>query len=153
MTTLSDFLDDADFNEHVPWAIEHYKKGEIIVEEGEHGTDVYLILDGEVNVVSKLDDKLKSTLTSGLAKMSTKDIFGELSMFDSKPRSARVEASSNCKVAKIEGAALISYMDNNPDKGYFVMRDILMNLIIHMRQNNLRSKTILQLYLQEHEDC
>jgi hypothetical protein len=44
---------------------------------------------------------------------------------------------------------MISFLDKYPEKGYFVLRDIFMHLVMHMRQNNIRTQTVLQLYLNE----
>jgi hypothetical protein len=42
-------------------------------------------------------------------------------------------------------------MDSYPEKGYFILREIFMRLIMHMRQSTIRTKTVLQLYLTERE--
>ena len=44
---------------------------------------------------------------------------------------------------------MIIFMDSHPAKGYFILREIFMNLIMHMRNSTIRNKTILQLYLAE----
>jgi CRP-like cAMP-binding protein len=70
-------------------------------------------------------------------------------MFDGEPRSAEVIALTDCEIAKFDGPKMISFLDRYPEKGYFVLRDIFMHLVMHMRQNNIRTQTVLQLYLNE----
>jgi hypothetical protein len=44
---------------------------------------------------------------------------------------------------------MLSFMETYPEKGYFVLRELFMNLVMRIRQNNLRTKTVLELYLRE----
>jgi CRP-like cAMP-binding protein len=90
-----------------------------------------------------------SQFSPGLARLSKDDIFGELAMFDGEPRSAQVIALTDCEIVKFDGPKMISFLDKYPEKGYFVLRDIFMHLVMHMRQNNIRTQTVLQLYLNE----
>jgi CRP/FNR family cyclic AMP-dependent transcriptional regulator len=84
-----------------------------------------------------------------LARLKEHDFFGELAMFDGEPRSEEVIALTDCEIAKIDGSSLIRFMEQHPEKGYFVLREMFMNLVRYMRQNNIRTKTVLQLYLSE----
>lgn len=144
---LLTLLDDPLFIKIVPFEKMDYRKRDIILEEDDEGQDVYLILQGEVQVRSKVAGGDK--LSSGLARLGENDFFGELAMFDGERRSAEVIALTDCEIIKIDGPNLIRFMDENPEKGYFVLRDIFMNLVRHLRQNNIRTKTVLQLYLNE----
>ncbi|WP_024297030.1 cyclic nucleotide-binding domain-containing protein [Methylomicrobium lacus] len=140
-------LDDPLFSKIVPFEKSVYRKQDIVLEEGDEGQDVYFILQGEVQVRSRVigGDKL----SAGLARLGENDFFGELAMFDGERRSAEVVALTDCEIVRIDGPSLIRFMDQNPEKGYFVLREIFMNLVRHLRQNNIRTKTVLQLYLNE----
>jgi len=135
------------FSKIVPFEKSVYRKQDIVLEEGDEGQDVYFILQGEVQVRSRVigGDKL----SAGLARLGENDFFGELAMFDGERRSAEVVALTDCEIVRIDGPSLIRFMDQNPEKGYFVLREIFMNLVRHLRQNNIRTKTVLQLYLNE----
>lgn len=149
MMNLRTLLDDPDFVASVPCARLDYKALDVILQEDDEGQDVFLILEGEVQVSTHIGDQVHK-LSPGLARLGRNDIFGELSMFDGEPRSAEVIALTDCQVAKFDGPSMIRYLDLHPQKGYFVLREIFMHLIMHMRQNNIRTKTVLQLYLNEH---
>lgn len=151
MMNLRDLLDDPDFVQAVPYVRESHKAQDVILKEDDNSQDVYFILDGEVQVsttLGELGNNLEK-LVPGLARLGKDDFFGELSMFDGEPRSAEVTALTDCEVAKIDGPKMIGFMDNYPEKGYFVLRELFMNLVMRMRQNNIRTKTVLELYLQE----
>lgn len=146
---LLTLLDDPLFLKIVPFEKTVYRAQDVILEEDVEGRDVYYILQGEVQVRSSLSDGEK--LSASLARLGENDFFGELGMFDGEPRSAEVIALTDCEIVRIDGPNLIRFMDQNPEKGYFVLREMFMNLVRHLRQNNIRTKTVLQLYLSEHE--
>lgn len=142
-------IDEPEFTKHVTVNKERYNKDEIILEENSIGNDLFYVLGGNLSVRSCISSDIQHDLATGLAKLETGDIFGEISIFDSEPRSAQVIAMNDCMIARINGAELIHYMDEFPDKGYFILRDLIFNLIANIRQSNLRTKTILELYIKE----
>ena len=148
MSSLRELFDDPVFVKEVPYEKIKYKALDVIIREGENSQDVYLILDGQVEVSTNVCDE-NGKFSPGLARLSRNDVFGELAMFDGEPRSAEVIALTDCEVVKCDGPATISFLDRYPEKGYFVLRDIFMHLVMHMRQNNIRTQTVLQLYLNE----
>ena len=151
MMNLKDLLDDPDFVQSVPFTRENYRVSEVILKEDDDSQDVYFVLEGDVRVSTKLGEHGNNLekLEPSLARLSAGDFFGELAMFDGEPRSAGVTAITDCTVAKVDGAAMVGFMDTYPEKGYFVMREMFMNLVQRMRQNNMRTKTVLELYLRE----
>ena len=60
-----------------------FKPGEVIVKEGDAGLGAYVIVEGRASV--KRRNKVVATLRKG-------NFFGEMSLFDSQPRSADVVA-------------------------------------------------------------
>ncbi|MDO9105058.1 MAG: cyclic nucleotide-binding domain-containing protein [Methylovulum sp.] len=148
MINLIHLLDDPDFIQSVPYSKIKYPSKDVILKENEISQDVYFILEGQVQVSTHIGDE-SGKLVPGLARLGKDDFFGELAMFDGEPRSAEVIALTECEVAKIDGSRMLSFMEQYPDKGYFVLRELFMNLVMRMRQNNVRTKTVLDLYLNE----
>ena len=146
--SLRDLFDDPVFKQEVVYEKIKYKALDVILREGENSQDVYLILEGQVEVSTNICNE-NSQFSPGLARLSKNDVFGELAMFDGEPRSAEVIALTDCEIIKFDGPGTISFLDRYPEKGYFVLRDIFMHLVMHMRQNNIRTQTVLQLYLNE----
>lgn len=149
MINLVILLDDPDFIESVQFSKVKYQPDDIILKENEVSQDVYFILDGQVQISTCIGGEVDRVLP-GLARLSKGDFFGELAMFDGEPRSAEVTALTACEIAKVDGSQMLSFMEKYPEKGYFVLRELFMNLVIRIRQNNLRTKTVLELYLSEH---
>jgi len=150
MQKLVTLLSDPDFIAAVEHEKLEYPADSVILDEGSEGRDLFVITLGEVLVSYNLDDTLDHP--ARLTRLTVNDVFGELSLFDSGPRSAEVKALSDCEVYKISGSSLMAFLDARPERGYFVIRDLLMHLIDQMRQNNLRTKMTLQMYFHEHED-
>ncbi|MFM8332683.1 MAG: cyclic nucleotide-binding domain-containing protein [Candidatus Methylumidiphilus sp.] len=148
MKSLIKLLDDPEFTQQVPHATESYAAGTVILEEDDEGRDFYLIVKGQAQAKIYIEDKIGG-LTTGLTKLGANDLFGELSMFDGEPRSAQVTAVTDCEVIHFDGIQMIDYLDAHPEKGYWILKEMLMHVIVHMRQNTIRAKTALQLYLTE----
>lgn len=148
MINLINLLDDPDFIANVPFSKLKFQPNDLILKENEVSQDVYFILDGDVQVSTRIGGEVDKILP-GLARLSKGDFFGELAMFDGEPRSAEVTAITACEIAKVEGQSMLFFMEKYPDKGYFVLRELFMNLVVRIRQNNMRTKTVLELYLQE----
>ena len=66
-----------------------YRPGEVVFHEGEPGKELFIILEGSVEV--SREEQAFTCLTTG-------DIFGEVSLFDGKPRSNTVTAIEPLRV-------------------------------------------------------
>ncbi len=79
--------------------------GTVIMEQGHHGVDAFVILKGTF-VVRRNGRKL--------AELSAGDIFGELALLDDGPRSATVECTSNGSVLAIHRGEFRLVLDEIP---------------------------------------
>ena len=70
------------------------RAGDVIFDESSRGRDLYLILRGRV----RIDKYTKFGVESLLAVLHEGDFFGELSLIDGLPRSARAEAMDDCSI-------------------------------------------------------
>jgi uncharacterized membrane protein len=68
-----------------------FKAGELVFEKGEQGSSMYIVISGSVQIFLPPPDK--ETPRVVLKDVRTGEYFGELSLFDDKPRSASVEAT------------------------------------------------------------
>lgn len=88
-----------------------YKSGETVINEGDTGRQVYLIVQGKVTVQTTVQGK-----TVCLAELSEGDIFGEMAFIAHRPRVASVVASSGgCKVIVIEPDVLDEIISRKPE--------------------------------------
>jgi CRP/FNR family cyclic AMP-dependent transcriptional regulator len=78
-----------------------YRDRETIICQGDVGSSMYVIQEGEVEVVRLHDGKAVR-----LAVLGQGDIFGELSLFGNDKRSATVRALGDVRVITVDNAEL-----------------------------------------------
>jgi CRP/FNR family transcriptional regulator, cyclic AMP receptor protein len=81
-----------------------------IVKQGQHGDAMYLVLEGELRVRMMIGGK-----ESILVTLNTGEFFGEISIFDSGPRSADVVANQDSLLLKISAEAFGRLLNDAPD--------------------------------------
>lgn len=86
------------------------KQWEVVVREGETGEAMYLILQGELRVRLMIQGR-----ESLLATLQTGDLFGEISLFDTGPRSADVVANADSLLLKISAEAVRKLAAQHPE--------------------------------------
>ena len=148
-SSLLQFLADPAFSKKLSWKRKQYAPQEVIIEEGDKNKQVYIILEGEVHVLTDIDVAGGGKRRAGLARLGRGEIFGELSMFDQQPHSANVIAAEPCELAVLDSRKLMKFLDANPKYGYRFLRYIVDLLIHRMRQDNVRASSILAWYLAE----
>lgn len=74
-----------------------YKNGETIVRQGDAGDCMYVIQDGEVEVVRSCNG-----CAVRLAVLGQGDIFGELSLFGNSKRTATVRALGDARIMTVD---------------------------------------------------
>ncbi|KAI8918999.1 cyclic nucleotide-binding-like protein [Powellomyces hirtus] len=73
---------------------EMYRKpGQVIITKGETGAEIFFLEKGDVHVMASGDD---GTADVPLAKLRDKSFFGELGVLFDKPRTANVQAFTEC---------------------------------------------------------
>jgi len=90
--------------------VREYSDGDVIIQENETGNEMYVILSGKVKVV-----KEKQGVETILAILKEEDIFGEMSLFDNRPRSATVKAIGRTKLAVINRESFLEQIKKNPN--------------------------------------
>lgn len=107
-------------------------EGSFIIRENELGSELYILLDGAVEVSHTL---LLKTSGSGmdqrdkmLNKLTANDyaFFGEMGLFDEKSeRTANVTAKTRCSVAVLERDSFFQLAEGNKEIGYVILKNIL----------------------------
>ena len=95
-----------------------FKGGQMIFNQGEPGTEMYVIAEGHVNI---------HLPGEGSRRISLKDIsrgeyFGELALFDDKPRSASALASTDAVLLELGRDTLSEYLRKRPHAAMAILR-------------------------------
>ncbi|MGC8928688.1 MAG: cyclic nucleotide-binding domain-containing protein [Myxococcota bacterium] len=85
--------------------LKEYKVGDIIFYEAEPGNSLYVIIEGEVEILRKdAEGKLKP-----IAVLKSSDFFGEMSLIDKEMRSATARAKTDVKALVLTSENLHSF--------------------------------------------
>jgi uncharacterized membrane protein len=87
-----------------------FEPGKAICKKGEPGDSMYLVAEGVVSIYLPGEAGAKVLLK----EVTVGQYFGELSLFDEKPRSATAEARTACEVLELERDALNEHIKRRP---------------------------------------
>lgn len=97
--------------------INEFGVGEVIFEEGSTGRELFVVLDGEVEIV-KINDTSKTVIVT----LGKGEFFGEMAVIDGSARSATaIAASSITKVMRINRARFVYLVSQQPAFALMVM--------------------------------
>ena len=147
---LRDLLLAPEFEEASFSSRRYVEAGETIIKKGDKSCDVYLILSGQVSVLGEVDLDQQRHIKPGVSELSKGDVFGELSMFDHKPRSATVIAAADTLLAVIDGQGLMAYFDQHPDVGYPALKSLLLMMAGRLRSADKRMLFLFSWGLKAH---
>jgi serine phosphatase RsbU (regulator of sigma subunit) len=90
-----------------------YQPGDTIIQEGSTGGDVYLILEGVVEVI-----KGEGSGEMGLAQRGAGEFFGEMGFIEGRPRFATIRALEPTRLLEISEGAMRSLLATEPEVLY-----------------------------------
>ena len=90
--------------------------GEIIYRQGDRGDCMYVILDGEVEVLQREGDKEYC-----LAVLGSGSFFGEMALFGEEMRSTTVRAVGEVSVYTLERASLLRRIHEDPSLAFRII--------------------------------
>lgn len=93
--------------------VDYYAAGELIFEAGDPGRVMYVVQEGEVDVLA--NGRVIDTVIAG-------GIFGEMALIDRSPRSASVMARTDCRVVPLDEARFMQHVHRTPFFALQVMR-------------------------------
>lgn len=139
--------------------IREFDEGTVVIKEGESGEEIYILLEGEVEVSKSLVLKLPGYELGQKEKSLTRltsvtfPFFGEMVLFNDKAeRTATVVAVKHCKFGIIYKSEFIKLAESNSEIGYILYKNIANVLAERLRKANndiLKLTTALTLILSK----
>lgn len=99
--------------------VREFKAGEVIFKEGDTGSEFFVIQSGKVDI--RLGNRQ-------LGSLGDHDIFGEMALIDTAPRSATAVAASDVKIVPISEKQFLFLVSQTPHFALNVMRTLARRL-------------------------
>ena len=97
--------------------IDEYEVGDVIFEEGSTGRELYVVLDGQVEI-AKLNGGSKTVIIT----LGKGEFFGEMAVIDGSSRSATaIAATSDTRVMRINHARFVYLVSQQPAFALMIM--------------------------------
>jgi CRP/FNR family cyclic AMP-dependent transcriptional regulator len=112
----------------------HFHRNKVIFNAGDEGNDLYMIKSGRVEIYIPQKKKDQNIV---LAVLPAGRFFGELSLFDKKPRSATARAIEPSEILVLKQKELLSYINSRPQAAVAMLAEISERL---RRTNELLSQ-------------
>ena len=97
--------------------INEYDVGDVIFEEGSTGRELFVVLDGEVEIAKVNGDRKTVIITLGKG-----EFFGEMAVIDGSSRSATaIAAAADTRVMRINHARFVYLVSQQPSFALMIM--------------------------------
>ena len=97
--------------------INEFNVGDVIFEEGSTGRDLYVVLDGQVEIA-----KINGTQKTVIVSLGKGEFFGEMAVIDGSSRSATaIAAAPNTRVMRINHARFVYLVSQQPAFAMMIM--------------------------------
>jgi CRP-like cAMP-binding protein len=94
-----------------------YAAGDVIFREGDLGTEMFIIQDGEVNIIKHINGEAHL-----LSRLEKGDFFGEMAVLENVPRTADAVAVTEVRTVVINGARFDEMLRKNPEVAVRIIR-------------------------------
>ena len=94
------------------------RAGEMIFNQGDAATSMFIVAEGHVNIHLPGEESRRISLKD----LARGEFFGELSLFDDKPRSASALATTDVTLLELSAATLSSYLETRPAAALSILR-------------------------------
>jgi CRP-like cAMP-binding protein len=115
-------------------------EGSVIIQEGDVGDSMYIIMDGSVEVsktlTMKIDGQGFEEKEKILTRLSAGDhiIFGEVGLLEENVRTASVIAVNNCNLREIKKEDFQKLADKDPRMGFKIVKNIAQLVCTRLRK-------------------
>jgi CRP/FNR family transcriptional regulator len=99
-------------------------RGQTLFNEGETGDRLYVVLDGKIKLTRTAPDGRENLLSV----LGPSEMFGELSLFDPRPRTASAIAVTECRLAGLGHDDLRPWLTGHPEVAVHLLRALAQRL-------------------------
>jgi CRP/FNR family cyclic AMP-dependent transcriptional regulator len=92
-------------------SVKAYEPGQVIFKEGEAGDQMFIIIQGEVEIRKRTSMDTARTLST----FKPGDVFGEMALIENKPRSATAVATKASRMLVMNEPLFLAMIERNPD--------------------------------------
>jgi len=130
-------------------SIKNFKRGDIIIKEGDYGDLFYILYSGDVQV----QRNTPAGDVIALANLSSEQniFFGETALISDDTRSATVRATSDCSCIILSSKKFLSICDKEPLLGYRVLLHLARRMSQTIRNTNSDKATLYEALFSEIE--
>jgi RimJ/RimL family protein N-acetyltransferase len=115
-----------------------YPAGKIICNEGECGSEIFVLAEGKASVMTKGNRKKSIQIGS----IGQGEIFGEMSIIEDLPRNATLITDVNSKLVVIDRSELENLMNKNSHLGKMVMQNMAQGLSRKLRRSKTKTSDL-----------
>ena len=137
---------------------ENVNKNEVIINEGDNGDTIVLLINGQVSITQALTLKNSKTIIDNREKTSIRidsnkshHFFGEISLFNEvDKRTATITATTDCEIAILDDDDIINLCNQDHTLGYKIMKNLAEKLASSLERTNsqvLKLTTVFSLIL------
>ncbi|MCL2357168.1 MAG: cyclic nucleotide-binding domain-containing protein [Defluviitaleaceae bacterium] len=114
-----------------------YPANTVIVTEGEESPyNLYIVLSGTLRVVKNYDSHHPNVV----AKLGPGEVFGEMSLFLKKPRTATVVTAEETVVLEVQQSDVYELIRSNPEMIYGILKTLCVR--VDELNNRVRSRSL-----------
>jgi len=96
-----------------------YKDGEVIIRQGDVGQTMYVIQEGQVEVLQEMEGR-----TVRLRTAAAGEILGEMAVIDRETRSATVRALGEVRVLTIDKKTFLRRISEDPSVAFRMLQEL-----------------------------
>jgi CRP-like cAMP-binding protein len=110
-------------------SVKAFEPGQVIFKEGDTGEQMFIIIQGEVEIRKRTSMDTARTLST----FKPGDVFGEMALIENKPRSATAVATKASRMLVMNEPLFLAMIERNPD----FARKMIQVLSERLRKANL----------------
>ena len=109
------------------WKMKTLKPGEVLFRKGEPGSAMYVIEDGEIEILLPVDPPVNEVQLSVLKEG---EFFGELALFADTPRTATARAIADTRLVEMQRGDFITFVMERPSVGVSMLSEMAKRLLL-----------------------